>query len=222
MPALASGDRMGFELLMRRNLGWISSHDFRTMVTACATCTMAIRELWPAFGSHPLNQAPVSSLTERTMDICEFILTQTRISEILRSGVTRDPSKKRIPITYHVPCHLKKSNVPEQVVHTLKNLGEYRYVETADGDACCGMGGSFTITHYGLSASIGEKKARSIEESGASIVCTSCPACMIQLKDMLNRIGSSVEVKHVTEIFSLSLERNHLQGRTLCSPTVGK
>jgi glycolate oxidase iron-sulfur subunit len=71
-----------------------------------------------------------------------------------------------------------------------------------DASACCGMGGSFNLAHYDLSTVIGEKKAAAIAFSGAAIVATGCPACMIQLADMLARKKMNVRVVHVMELYA--------------------
>ncbi len=72
----------------------------------------------------------------------------------------------------------------------------------AEADTCCGMGGSFNLSHYDLSTNIGVKKISNIEASGASIVATGCPACMIQLTDMLANLKKTVTVSHVVEIYN--------------------
>lgn len=62
-------------------------------------------------------------------------------------------------------------------------------VEMVEPDRCCGCGGSFTLTHYDISQQIGQKKRDSIVATGADVVATGCPACMMQLSDMLARNG---------------------------------
>jgi glycolate oxidase iron-sulfur subunit len=69
-----------------------------------------------------------------------------------------------------------------------------------NADACCGLGGTFGIKHRETSLSIQEKKIQSIEKTGASIVATACPGCMIQLMDGLRRYDLPVEVVHVAQL----------------------
>jgi len=38
--------------------------------------------------------------------------------------------------------------------------------------------------------------------SGAEVVATACPACVLQLTDLLSKGGDSVRVKHVIELFA--------------------
>ena len=71
---------------------------------------------------------------------------------------------------------------------------------------CCGCGGSFNVAHYELSKKIGSSKADNIIASGAKTVATSCPACMMQMTDMLSRRDKGIQVKHVVELYADSLK----------------
>jgi Fe-S oxidoreductase len=71
------------------------------------------------------------------------------------------------------------------------------YAEMQDSDRCAGGAGTFSIKNPDQSRAIFERKRRAIEESGADVVATSCPACMIQLNDGLQ---GRKTVKHVAQI----------------------
>jgi glycolate oxidase iron-sulfur subunit len=207
IPALASGDGLGFDQLLARNLSEISRYSFNAIVTACATCTMTIQELWPKMHHGGVEVGKrTQDVAGRLMDINGYVLTQTDIVSIIGGKSGHKPDNNLKTLTFHEPCHLKKGDVSKRIRELLRNIPSYRYVETKEPGTCCGMGGSFNLTHYDLSRSVGLKKAGNIVESGADIVCTACPACMMQLKDMLHQIGSTVEVKHVMEILSEILD----------------
>lgn len=65
---------------------------------------------------------------------------------------------------------------------------------------CCGLGGGLSFTNYKLSMEIMREKAENIKATGADIVATACPGCIIQIRDGLNRFGVEAEVKHVVEL----------------------
>ena len=50
-----------------------------------------------------------------------------------------------------------------------------------------------------------QRKRDNIVKSGASVVSTGCPACMMQISDMLSQNGDNVRVKHPIEIYAESL-----------------
>jgi glycolate oxidase iron-sulfur subunit len=64
------------------------------------------------------------------------------------------------------------------------------------------------LQHYEISASIGRRKRDNILQSGCDVVATSCPACMLQMSDMLSQAGASVQVKHAIEIYADSLAQD--------------
>ena len=100
------------------------------------------------------------------------------------------PEDGRIPVTYHDPCHLKKSlGVAAQPRALLQANPAYILKEMPESDWCCGCGGSFNLQHYEISAAIGKRKRDNIATSGCRVVATGCPACMLQITDMLSQAG---------------------------------
>jgi glycolate oxidase iron-sulfur subunit len=65
-------------------------------------------------------------------------------------------------VTYHDPCHLKKSlGVADQPRKLIRAAGK-KLVEMEGSDKCCGMGGSFNVYHYDVSRAIGNLKQKNI------------------------------------------------------------
>jgi glycolate oxidase iron-sulfur subunit len=56
-----------------------------------------------------------------------------------------------------------------------------------------------------MSRKIGDRKADHIEASTAQTVATSCPACMMQITDLLSHRQSGIKVRHVIELYADSL-----------------
>jgi len=201
IPALAAGDQASFQRLASHNLDRFDPLTFDFLVTGCATCTAAIKKIWPAMvnAASPDQSAAVARISEKTYDVMQFLV---EVAGVRPSGQEREIVGGPI-ITYHDPCHLRKTlNISSQPRIVLSASGAGRFVEMPDAGSCCGMGGSFNLAHYDLSTAIGEKKVACIEASGASIVATGCPACMIQLADMLARQKDHVQVVHVMELYA--------------------
>ena len=115
-------------------------------------------------------------------------------------------AKGQTKVTYHESCHLQKSlGVSKQPRDLIRMNPGYNLVEMAEANRCCGCGGSFTLTHYDLSLKMGQRKRDNVIASGAEVVATGCPACMMQLSDMLARNNDPVQVKHTIEIYAESL-----------------
>ncbi len=203
IPALSSGDPEAFGRLVRHNLELFDSEPFDYLVTACATCASTLKKLWPLMTQEmpSADQARIAALSGRVMDISQFLADRVG----LPAG-GREEAAARVPLTYHDPCHLKKSlGVAAQPRALLRANPNYDLKEMAEADWCCGCGGSFNLQHYEISAAIGRRKRDNIEKSGAAVVATGCPACMLQITDMLSQAGARVQVKHAAEIYAESL-----------------
>jgi Fe-S oxidoreductase len=61
------------------------------------------------------------------------------------------------------------------------------------------MGGTFSMDVPELSAEVLKKKLDAVEETGADLLVTDCPGCVLQLKGGLDKRGSRVKVKHIAE-----------------------
>ena len=212
IPALASGDEETAKDLVRHHLELFKDLEADALVTACATCTATLKKQWPTLalemdGDEAYQEEGVSwadlanTWADKTQDISEFLVERFDVKapfqgkDVLEGGT----------VTYHDPCHLKKSlDVSAQPRELIRACGA-ELVEMAKPDQCCGMGGSFNLAHYDLSADIGSRKAADIASTDAATVATSCPACMMQITDMLARRESPATVCHVVELYAKTL-----------------
>ena len=208
IPALAGGDPETFNTLVRHNLALLAGEPFDYLVTACATCSSTLKKLWPMMSQDfpAAEQAQVAALADKTLDISQFLVDKVGLAP-------ETPAEMAEPIrlTYHDPCHLKKSlGVAAQPRALIRANARYDLQEMAEADWCCGMGGSFNLQHYEISASIGRRKRDHIVKSGCEVVATGCPACMLQITDMLSQAKARVQVKHAVEIYAEGLKKSQL------------
>ncbi len=195
IPALSAGESDAFSGLVRQNVELFSAGNWDYLVTPCATCTATMRQLWPEHHKGSMGRI----ITDNILDINQFLV------DIL--GVKPAPGDgEKIPVAFHDPCHLRNtlkiSSQPRDIIAASKG---YAVAELPGGPSCCGSGGSFNLKHYDLSREIGLAKARDIADSGAAMAATACPACMLQLADMMSQEKISLPVKHVLEIYAESL-----------------
>ena len=200
IPAISAGDATTFNRLVRHNLEQFNGADFDYLITSCATCTSTIKNIWPMMFQDESGEikALAEKIADKTMDISQFLVSKIGLKT--GNNITSENIKT---VTYHDPCHLKKSlGVSKEPRDLIKANPRYLLREMPDADTCCGMGGSFNLQHYDISSDIGKMKLENIKLSGCSIVATSCPACMIQISDMLSKSGNHFAVKHPVEIYA--------------------
>ena len=202
IPALSAGDADTMTQLIDHHLNIFKGQDFDFLVTACATCTFTIKKIWPMMVQYLPDEIAnrAQNLSQKTRDINQFLVNDIGSNFPFQQQTASDPIKR---VTYHDPCHLKKSlGVVTEPRSLIRANAGYRFVEMEKADQCCGMGGSFNIDHYDLSQKIGDRKLGHITQTQCHVLATGCPACMIQFSDMLSKAGENITVKHPIEIYA--------------------
>ena len=208
IPAISGGDLSTFQNLVAHNVAKLKAAEWDYLVTACGTCTSTIHEIWPLMAAKDGTSlsAQVRRMAEKTMDINQFIVNQVGLSKNFSSQNSHSPSSAPVPVTYHDPCHLRKSlgvwTEPRDLIRANPN---YTLQEMASPEQCCGMGGSFNLQYYEISSNIGRRKSEQIQQTGAAVVATGCPACMAQIADQLSRSGAAIAIKHPIELYAEAL-----------------
>ena len=204
IPAASSGDTATFKRLVQYNLEIFEDKKFDYLVTACATCTSTIKEVWPVLIQKEPGDvvAGVNRISEKTLDIHQFLVAKVGLKRI-----SQTKTENSVGVTYHDPCHLKKAlGVAAEPRAVLEANPNYHLKEMLQPDACCGMGGSFNLQYYEISSEIGKLKRDNIKASGCEVVATGCPACMLQISDVLSRSKDRLAVKHPIEIYAEGLK----------------
>jgi len=178
------------------NIESLSRYD--RVITGCASCTLMLKQEYQEVFTDSGMKTKALDLSKRVMHITEFLVKEKGLKPPTRK--TTDASQR---VTYHSSCHLRAAGVTKEPRLLLKELPGVEYVEMQDADRCAGGAGTFNTKNPGQSTAIFDRKRRAIEESGAEIIATSCPACMIQLNDGLR--GKKV-VKHVAQILNEAYE----------------
>ena len=203
IPALSSGDADGMVKQMKVNLMALDGVDFDYILSPCGSCTSTIKELWPRYADRigAAEKRKVDQLAAKAMDINAFLV------DVLKVQPAAAPAGNATTVTYHDSCHLKKSlGVVSQPRAVMAANSAYKVVEMAEPDRCCGCGGSFNLFHYDYSRKIGQRKRDNVVASRAEVVAAGCPACMMQLEDVLSHNKDRVRVMHTVEIYAESLK----------------
>lgn len=73
-----------------------------------------------------------------------------------------------------------------------------------DSDMCCGSAGIYNLLEPDVSDAVLQPKLRRIAESGASMVATGNPGCLMQIGAGLHQSGSAVRAVHPVELLDES------------------
>jgi glycolate oxidase iron-sulfur subunit len=198
-PVYLSGDFRTAKKMAARNIDAFEDCDY--VVTGCATCGSGLSEYPTYLAETPEEKQRFERFASKVKDF-NALVVDVLAADLGRLAVK--PSLRGKTVTWHDPCHLARyQDVRAQPRKILQALEGLRFVEMPDAGRCCGLGGSFSITHYEVSRKIADHKVDAITACGADAVVTACPGCMIQLRDALARRKAAVAVFHIGELFTI-------------------
>ena len=69
---------------------------------------------------------------------------------------------------------------------------------------CCGSAGTYSLIEQEMSQRLGRRKSANIAASGATVVATANPGCVIQMEQALERAGEDTQVRYVIDLLDES------------------
>jgi glycolate oxidase iron-sulfur subunit len=111
----------------------------------------------------------------------------------------------QVTVTYHASCHLLHGQrVAVQPIEVLRAIPSIRLVPLPESDWCCGAAGVYTITQPEQSTKLLARKLDHIASTGASIVASGNPGCLLQLEMGIRRDArlAGVRTCHPVELLA--------------------
>ncbi len=193
-----AGDAVGARDLARANVQVLGSAQVDFVAVNAAGCGAALKEYGHLLEADAEHQQTAADLAASTRDISELLAVDT-----LRVGA---PLPARV--TYDAACHLcHAQGVREEPRVLLGAIPELVVLPLQDEEECCGGAGIYGITHAELGGEIGADKVSAVLATGAEIVATGNPGCMMQIGAGLLLKGSDVVACHPVELLDESYRR---------------
>lgn len=177
LPFLSSGNMERFEEVKKYNLALMDS-DFDYILTDCASCESTLKGYFNSTHA-PLTTEDKKASFERAVARSDGGFSFVNAAEFLAGQNIKFKFKKPVKVTFHKPCHLENDEFLKPLLQKCENV---EYIEAEDYDECCGFAGEFAIKNHKISKNISVKKANNIAKTNADIVLTTCPACILGIK----------------------------------------
>jgi len=197
LPPYSYGDVESARALARRNLEELEQSEGEAIITDCASCASFLKDYPKLFEEDESMRKRASAVASRVRELSEFL-----------SGAFLPGNLQPVDavVTYHDPCHLSRYQaIVKEPRALLQIIPGVEYRELPEADWCCGGAGSYALSHYQLSMQILERKMENIRATGAQIVVTPCPACVMQLRYGAKKFDVPVEVVHLAELLRRAL-----------------
>jgi glycolate oxidase iron-sulfur subunit len=178
--------------LARRNIDAFLAHNYDAIITDAAGCGSTLKEYHELLADDPAYAEKAHRFSSLMKDVNEFL-----------AGIELNREMGRIDavVTYQDSCHLAHGQrirtAPRQLLASVPGL-EFREMPLAD--LCCGSAGIYNVVHNEMAMAILEKKMAAINGTGATIVATANPGCMLELRAGVERWGRGQRVLHVVEV----------------------
>jgi glycolate oxidase iron-sulfur subunit len=190
-----AGDLAMARSLARRNIVAFEKSEAEYVVTNAAGCGALLKEYGHLLAGDGEWAARAADFSARVRDV----------SELLAAAGPRAGSPLDYRVTYDAPCHLQHAQrvaiAPLTVLDAIPGLER---VALVDSDQCCGSAGIYNLLEPALSAAVLAPKLAHIELTGASLVVTGNPGCLMQIGAGLRRAGQSARTIHPVELLDAS------------------
>jgi len=207
LPVMTYGQTETAREFARKNIDILLKSDFTYLVSDCVSCSSQLKEYAKLLGINDPYYEKARQLAEKVVDFAQLILKIKETCQVA-DMFHQAPFPQHQKVTYHVPCHqargLKTAN---EAVEMLRAVPGIELVELPEADTCCGAAGSYLATHPELSLAVLRRKMDNIKLTGANVVVTSCPECIMQLERGARLFQVPVKVMHLAEMALASINR---------------
>jgi glycolate oxidase iron-sulfur subunit len=172
-----------------------------TIVVNSAGCGSAMKEYGQLLSGEPDWAGRAAALAAKVSDFAEFLAALT-------GPGGRDAPRHPLPVTavYQDACHLGHAQgIKAQPRALLREIPELTLTETGDGGVCCGSAGVYNLLQPQTARELGDRKAATIQATGAQLLISANPGCTLQIASALAAQGVTMPVAHTAQVLDASI-----------------
>jgi glycolate oxidase iron-sulfur subunit len=178
--------------LARRNIDAFESDGAAAVVVNAAGCGAMLKEYAHLLEGDPQYAVRARAFTARVQDVSEYLD---------RVGLVPPRGQVVLKATYDDPCHLLHGQgVKAAPRNLLASIPGLQIVELRESDRCCGSAGIYNITQPEMSARVLAEKMNNLARTGAAVVASGNPGCLIQLTQGIQARGLAMKAVHPIEL----------------------
>lgn len=196
-----AGDADTARALARSNIAAFEQSGAEVIVLNSAGCGAMCKSYGHLLASDKRWAARAAAFSARVRDVSELLAV---------AGPAATPATiERVAVAYDAPCHLEHGQrVIEPPIKLLQAAGSIEIRPLAGSDQCCGSAGIYSLTQPTVAERVLAPKLASIADSGAAVVATGNPGCLMQIGGGLLVEGSPVVARHPVELLDSAYARH--------------
>lgn len=192
LPLQMMGEKKACIDVARQNIAAMAGN-YDYIITLCASCASHLKHNYPFLLGE--NDAEAKQFATKVLPFSAFMV------DVL--GVTADKfNQTHERATMHAPCHLCRGMGVVEQPRQLLALGGYEYAQAEQEQVCCGFGGTYSAKFPGVSEQILKNKLTDAGRTGAEVLVTECPGCIMQLRGGAEKNKSGFAVRHMAEVLA--------------------
>jgi glycolate oxidase iron-sulfur subunit len=178
--------------LARRNIDAVLDGGFDAILTNAGGCGSTLKEYGDLLEHDAAYAERAHEFSGQVRDVTEFL-----------ASIELNGEMRALPwtVTYQDSCHLahgqRVRNGPRSLLASIPGLV---LREMPLSDQCCGSAGIYNVTQNAMSLQILERKMECVNASGADVIATANPGCILQLRAGARLHGKNQRVMHVVEV----------------------
>jgi len=199
LPAIDAGDLPTARRMARRTIRALEAVPADYVVTPGASCVVALAHEYPTlFADDPSWRQRAERLAARVVDLATFL---TRVAGLGADTVRLPPPGDAPSLTYHPFCQSRNvlglGEAPRRLLEDALGLAVR---DLPEADVCCGFGGSTSLDHPQVACAIAARKLANVAATGAAVLVTDNPGCLLHLRGAADAAGQPLRVVHLAEV----------------------
>jgi Fe-S oxidoreductase/TM2 domain-containing membrane protein YozV len=169
-PARRLGNEYLYQTQAQTNIETLDGVGAKKIIASCPHCFNSISREYPALGGN-----------------YEVVHHTQFLEGLLAKGVLRPVQGVHEKVTYHDPCYLGRHNdiydEPRGVLDHVPGVESVEMHRHKRRSFCCGAGGARMWMEERIGTRINENRTNEALGTGADVIGTACPYCLIMLDD---------------------------------------
>jgi glycolate oxidase iron-sulfur subunit len=181
----------------RKTIDTFEKENLDAVIVNAAGCGSTMKEYGHLLRDDPEYAARAEAFSAKVKDVSEFLAEIEPVAE-------RHPLP--VGVAYHDACHLGHAQgIRKQPRQVLKRIPGVEIREIREAEICCGSAGIYNMVEPEPAAELGERKAKNVLATGARMLVTSNPGCILQIQASLKKMGRDIPTAHPMEVLDASL-----------------
>lgn len=196
--AIHAGDFDAGRKMARKNIDAFESPEYDAIISNAAGCGASMKEYDYLLRDDPAYAERARRFTGKMRDATEFLAD---------TGLREMPGTLELTVTYQEPCHLVHAQrIGRQPRELLLSIPGLNLIEMPESSLCCGSAGIYNLLQPEMSSSLLKRKLNHASSTGAPVIVSANPGCMLQLQAGIRQEGWDTEVVHIMTLLDRAYE----------------